>query len=222
MSSAFTRLTREVKRLGDLSNNGIFYRQDQHILTRGIALIIGPEDSAYANCLFTFQFDFPSDYPFSPPKVKFLTNDGKTRFHPNLYQDGKVCLSILGTWSGPGWQSTMSFSMILLSLKALLDSNPLAHEPGYDRRTLHDEYALHYSQYVQHQSIAITIQQLKEGTMFDADLKEHIPVLKSRLRSTLLEKVRYADVRYPHLPYSMSGVTKWKRLLADIEEITPA
>jgi len=58
--------------------------------------------------------------------------------------------------------------------------------------------------------------------MFDADLKEHIPVLKSRLRSTLLEKVRYADVRYPHLPYSMSGVTKWKRLLADIEEITPA
>ena len=108
--------------------------------------------------------------------------------------------------------------MILLSLKALLDMNPLAHEPGYDRGTLHDEYALHYSQYVQHQSIAITLQQFKEGTAFDEDLKEHIPVLKNRLRLILLEKVKYADVRYPHLPYSMCGVTKWKKLLA---EITP-
>jgi baculoviral IAP repeat-containing protein 6 len=37
------------------------------------------------------------------PKAKYLTNNGACRFDPNLYVDGTVCLSILGTWNGLGW-----------------------------------------------------------------------------------------------------------------------
>ena len=55
---------------------------------------------------------FPEDYPSSAPHIQFLTtNGGKTRFNPNLYSDGKVCLSILGTWrgeSGEQWSSVQN------------------------------------------------------------------------------------------------------------------
>jgi hypothetical protein len=69
----------------------------------GKAMIIGPADTPYAWCPLVFSIDCPTDYPFSSPAVCFMTSDGVTRFHPNLYVNGKVCLSILGTWSGPPW-----------------------------------------------------------------------------------------------------------------------
>ena len=61
------------------------------------AMITGPFETPYEGGLFHFFVRFPPNYPFSPPRVKFLTTGGGTvRFNPNLYQNGKVCLSILG------------------------------------------------------------------------------------------------------------------------------
>ena len=40
--SASRRLPRELARVSDLSGGGIYYKQDPHILNRGMALIIGP------------------------------------------------------------------------------------------------------------------------------------------------------------------------------------
>jgi len=62
---------------------------------------------------------FPEDYPSSAPHIVFLTtNGGKTRFNPNLYSDGKVCLSILGTWrgeSGEQWSSVQNCQVSVFS-----------------------------------------------------------------------------------------------------------
>lgn len=58
-----------------------------------------------------FEFDIllPPDYPNKPPQVHFLTTgNGRVRFNPNLYNTGKVCLSLLGTWAGPGWNAKTS------------------------------------------------------------------------------------------------------------------
>mgnify|MGYP000902727291 CR=1 FL=1 len=64
----------------------------------------GPEDSPYENGLFEFDILLGASYPSAPPTVNFVTTGGgKVRFNPNLYNCGKVCLSLLGTWSGPGW-----------------------------------------------------------------------------------------------------------------------
>lgn len=219
--SASRRLPRELARVSDLSNVGIYYKQDQHILNRGMALIIGPSDSIYANCLLFFKFEFPNDYPFVPPKVEFLTNDGSTRFHPNLYIEGKVCLSILGTYSGPGWQSTMSLSMILLSLKALLDNNPLRHEPGYENIPLTHNYALHYKEYVHHQIIKYTVNEFRNKRLlhyFENELQHILPNLKSSLKNEIQDQIRIrpTDV-YPYIPYGMVGTTDWNSLLYIIE-----
>ena len=83
-----------------LTENGIYYVHDEGNMLKGYAMIIGPEDTPYHHGFYLFEFDYPSDYPFSPPKVTYHTNDGKTRFNPNLYRNGKVCVSILNTWKG--------------------------------------------------------------------------------------------------------------------------
>lgn len=71
-------------------------------------------------CVFTMasRVQFPEDYPSSAPHIVLLTtNGGKTRFNPNLYSDGKVCLSILGTWrgeSGEQWSSVQNCQVLSL------------------------------------------------------------------------------------------------------------
>ena len=72
------------------------------------AVITGPSGSPYEAGVFVFDFFFPLDYPQVPPKVTFLTTGGgSVRFNPNLYADGKVCLSLLGTYDGPRWMPGM-------------------------------------------------------------------------------------------------------------------
>jgi ubiquitin-protein ligase len=96
-------------------------------------LIFGPDDTPYANGCFVFDV-YLQDYPNKPPLVKFLTTgQGMYRFNPNLYKDGKVCLSLLGTWSGPGWQRGESTLLqVLVSIQSLiLVDDPYFNEPGY-------------------------------------------------------------------------------------------
>eukprot|EP01042_Synura_sphagnicola_P001216 gene1216-1379_t len=58
-------------------------------------VISGPRDTPYSNGLFVFDAWFPPEYPSSPPKVTLLTTGGGTvRFNPNLYNNGKVLVSI--------------------------------------------------------------------------------------------------------------------------------
>ena len=61
------------------------------------ALIIGPPDTPYEFGFFEFAVKFVKDYPTKAPTVQAITtNGGRTRFNPNIYAGGKVCLSILG------------------------------------------------------------------------------------------------------------------------------
>jgi len=61
--------------------------------------LTAPEDSVYCHKLLKLEFEIPVRYPIVPPTVKFIQHSGM-RIHPNLYVEGKVCLSILGTWAG--------------------------------------------------------------------------------------------------------------------------
>ncbi|EJK73853.1 hypothetical protein THAOC_04503 [Thalassiosira oceanica] len=105
-------------------------------------LITGPDGSPYANGCFMFDINLTSSYPKGSPKVIFLTTGGgRVRFNPNresprlcvFYNCGKVCLSLLGTWSGPGWvpgQSTLL--QVLISIQSLiLVPDPYFNEPGW-------------------------------------------------------------------------------------------
>ncbi len=98
--------------------------------------MIGPSETPYEFGFYFFNIVMPTDYPFNPPKVTYCTQNGKTRFNPNLYVNGKVCLSIINTWSGPRWTSCNTISSVLLSIQALVFvENPLHNEPGYEKET---------------------------------------------------------------------------------------
>ncbi|OAY46066.1 ubiquitin-conjugating enzyme E2 14 isoform X2 [Manihot esculenta] len=53
--------------------------------------IMGPPDTLYEGGFFSAIMSFPQNYPLSPPTVRFTTEV----WHPNVYPDGKVCISIL-------------------------------------------------------------------------------------------------------------------------------
>ena len=126
------RLLSDVKYIykNPLTDNGIYYTHDDSDIMKGYAMIIGPEDTPYFGGYYFFEFNFPIDYPFSPPKVTYMTNDGQTRFNPNLYKNGKVCVSILNTWNGDKWSACQTINSTLLTLCSLLNDSPLLNEPG--------------------------------------------------------------------------------------------
>lgn len=126
------RLIKDIRTIkkNPLTDHNIYYNHDEDNILRGYALIIGPKDTPYYGGFYFFIIDYPYDYPYSPPKFKFMTNDGVTRFNPNLYINGKVCLSILNTWYGEQWSSCLTLSTILLNLCTIFIDNPLINEPG--------------------------------------------------------------------------------------------
>ncbi|KZO91353.1 hypothetical protein CALVIDRAFT_521696 [Calocera viscosa TUFC12733] len=116
-------------------NSSIFLRVDETRVDVIKGLIIGPEGTPYENGCYVFDIFLGSNYNMSPPQVKYLTtNDGKFRFNPNLYADGKVCLSLLGTWQGPGWNPGKSTLLqVLISIQSMiLCDEPYLNEPGWE------------------------------------------------------------------------------------------
>ncbi|KAF8195914.1 hypothetical protein K438DRAFT_1826732 [Mycena galopus ATCC 62051] len=115
-------------------NSSIFLRIDETRVDVIKALITGPEGTPYYNGCYLFDIFLGPAYNQSPPSVKYMTtNGGKYRFNPNLYADGKVCLSLLGTWSGPGWVSGKSTLLqVLISIQSMiLCEEPYLNEPGW-------------------------------------------------------------------------------------------
>ena len=127
------RIVHDVKDMltNSLKTHGIYYLHDEEDMLKGYALIIGPKNTPYQYGFYFFQVDFPRDYPHSPLKFTFLNRDKfNTRFHPNLYRNGKCCLSVLNTWVGEPWSSCQSLKSILLTLITIFTKDPLLNEPG--------------------------------------------------------------------------------------------
>tara|TARA_X000000368_G_scaffold398222_1_gene368074 strand:+ start:11361 stop:12092 length:732 start_codon:yes stop_codon:yes gene_type:complete len=128
--TSIQRIAKDVKYIMNNPISNIYYKHDTENITKGYALILGNKDTPYCSGNYLFEFIFPDNYPYEPPKLKFLTSDGSMRFHPNLYTNGKVCLSIINTWNGEGWTSCNNINSILLILSSIFDNNSLTFEPG--------------------------------------------------------------------------------------------
>jgi ubiquitin-protein ligase len=103
------------------------------------ACLTGPAGTPYAGGLFFFDVLLPKDYPADAPLMLLeTTGGGRIRFNPNLYADGKVCLSLLGTWHGSEsekWNPDSStLWQILVSIQAMvLVEDPYFNEPNVEQ-----------------------------------------------------------------------------------------
>jgi len=81
------------------------------------ATIMGPGESPFEGGVFFLDINFPTDYPYKPPRVTFSTKI----YHPNINSSGGICLDILKDQ----WSPALTISKVLISICSLLDDpNP--------------------------------------------------------------------------------------------------
>ena len=137
---------KEIKNM-NLDKLGIHVIFDEDNMLTAHAMIIGPENTPFEDGVLYFEIEFPINYPFSPPSILYYS-ESRYRIHPNLYVGrskenflGKVCLSIINTWSGPKWTTVQHIGSVLLSIQSLLCENPLHNEPGFETESgLRNDY----------------------------------------------------------------------------------
>lgn len=208
---AITRLFAEYTSLQiDLPINAdasIFVKIDPTNMSAMRALIIGPKDTPYENGCFIFDIFIPGTYPNNHPDAHFM-NHGGNRFNPNLYADGKVCLSLIGTWgnqhdksNSENWNpATSTLFQLLLSIQAqILVEEPWFNEPGRDRyrnSSAHSKERDDYNKQIQMFTLQHAIMNLVETCdkhygEFSEIIKNHFKLKKDEIHK------RYSAIEYP-------------------------
>ena len=147
MSRKLKRIMNELKELEEskeiLKQSGIYFHYDESNIEKINVMFIGPNETPYEKGFYFFELTYPEEYPMTPPTMKYNTqglltsankkDTIKIRFNPNLYTNGKVCISMLNTWNGPGWVPTNTASNVFVAIQALVfNEHPLRNEPGFE------------------------------------------------------------------------------------------
>lgn len=109
----------------------------ENIFEWSVALIVLNPDSLYYGGYFRAIMKFPSNYPFSPPDFRFE----RPLWHPNVYPDGRLCVSILhqpgedtmsGELAGERWSPVQRVESVLISVLSLLDDAEVSSPANVD------------------------------------------------------------------------------------------
>jgi len=115
---ALKRIQKELKDLAkDNPTNCSAGPRDPNNLFKWVATIMAPAACPYEGGVFNLDIEFPAEYPFKPPKIRFTTKI----YHCNINDKGGICLDILKD----NWSPALTISKVLLSICSLLtDPNP--------------------------------------------------------------------------------------------------
>ena len=190
-NTAKKRILADIKNVNsdDIKKQGIFYSMNEADMTKGLALIVGPPNTPYEGGFYFFEVQFPNDYPFAPPAMTTLTQDGLTRFNPNMYREGKVCLSLLNTWhDGERWSGCQTLSTILLSiLTSVLVDKPIQNEPGFQTRVNSDMSHI-YSRMVLHANLKTAVlRMIQDPPPFAAAFYDEMATAFSKNKNRLVD-----------------------------------
>ena len=130
MAQALKRLKKELEEINKEELEGISAGLiDDADMFKWEAIIYGPENSPYEGGRFSLNMEFPKDFPFKPPKIKFNT----LIFHPNVCYNhcDKICLDILYD----NWMPDISISQLLLTIQNSLIDPQIGNYSLYNEAT---------------------------------------------------------------------------------------
>uniref|UniRef100_A0A8B9PX71 (E3-independent) E2 ubiquitin-conjugating enzyme n=1 Tax=Apteryx owenii TaxID=8824 RepID=A0A8B9PX71_APTOW len=192
----FSTVRKEMALLATSLPDGIMVKTFEDRMDLFSALIKGPTRTPYEDGLFLFDIQLPNIYPAVPPLFRYLSQCSG-RLNPNLYDNGKVCVSLLGTWIGKGterWTSKSSLLQVLISIQGLILVNePYYNEAGFDSdRGLQEGYenSRCYNEMTLIRVVQSMMQLLRRPVeVFEHEIREHFRCngwrLVSRIESWL-------------------------------------
>lgn len=206
MNECFKRIILDIKDIKKDPIDGVHYFPCEENIMKGKALIFGPSGTPYEHGNFVFHFEFTKQYPYAPPIVTYETNNGMTRFNPNFYRNGKVCLSILNTWNGEQWSACQSIRSVLVTLQFTMNEYPLMNEPGivWD---MHYNHIHTYNQLIQYKSIETSIYGYLENKRSLSD--EMYEIIKNHFLETkeqICETLRLLSEKYKQSVYIKTSI----------------
>ncbi|KAG0746447.1 hypothetical protein G6F57_006889 [Rhizopus arrhizus] len=115
---ALKRIQRELSELAKNAPSNISVDPIEGDIFHWNGLLLGPKDTPYQGGRFKLDILFSSDYPFKPPKIKFITKI----YHPNIDDDGSICIDLL---KPDIWKPATRLANVLLAIASLLENpNP--------------------------------------------------------------------------------------------------
>ncbi|KZT27605.1 hypothetical protein NEOLEDRAFT_1176617 [Neolentinus lepideus HHB14362 ss-1] len=173
---------------------GIWVRVDEVRNDAIKIMIAGPEKTPYEGGLFEFDCFMPLEYPHKPPLVHLrTTGGGRVRFNPNLYAQGKVCLSLLGTWPGrpeEQWSAKSTLLQVLVSIQSMIMvDTPFFNEPGFGKANAKDSRSIQYNRNVALQTTKWAIvdwmnEEHRHGIWADV-IVQHFTIRHSKIRKCI-------------------------------------
>jgi ubiquitin-protein ligase len=148
--AAFRRLQIEYKQYLDDPNNYYSIEPNENNFLEWKILLFGPSETIYEGGIFNCKITFPSSYPNNPPEFIFITSIP----HPNIYINGKVCISILHNdidLTGyedisEQWKPSLGVNTILMSILTIFTSPNIDSPANVDISKL---YRNNYNEYKQ-------------------------------------------------------------------------
>lgn len=210
----------------NLEEDGIFYHINETDMFDIKIMIIGPKDTPYENGLYFFTLLFDKlKHPYVPPKATFhCASPRGMRMHPNFYCCGKVCLSLLNTWSGPKWSACQTLKSIVTSIQIIFDDNPLIHEPGYDNENSINT-AKKYSEIISYVNFFTILNSVKNRNRytftkdFSKEIENHYKNNKVNIFNKIQDNIKlYGDNYSFNLKlYGMKGRIEYSELINNLE-----
>ncbi|KAI3413961.1 Ubiquitin-conjugating enzyme E2 R2 [Globodera pallida] len=140
-SSAIRALQMELRSLQSQPVEGFTVTCDDDNMFKWTVGIFGPPGTLYQGGYFKAHLKFPTNYPYSPPTMRFI----HSVWHPNVYENGDTCISILhppvdDPHSGERWNPTQSVRTVLLSVISLLNEPNTSSPANVDASVMYRKY----------------------------------------------------------------------------------
>ncbi|CAH0551905.1 unnamed protein product [Brassicogethes aeneus] len=134
------RLAKELAKITSFPPTGIclYYKDESTNVLE--AKVEGPPNSSYSGGIFTLEINIPERYPFVPPLIKFMTKI----YHPNIDDNGRICLDLLKMPPAGNWKPTIGIEGLLIAVRMLIEcpnpDDPLMADIAEEYKNYIDEF----------------------------------------------------------------------------------